>query len=243
MRVGMARRTPVAGLPAWLVLLALATTACSAATTAGAPAEPSPHAAADVATESSSRPQSPPDRGAVRGALPAGAHGGRDRPEDTRAAEPDPATPSFAAPASITIPAIDVDSPLIRLGLDGERRLEVPADDEFDLAGWYRHGPRPGNPGPAVIAGHVDSVDGPSVFYRLATLQEGDEIAVTDERAEVAVFVVDEVEQVGKDAFPTEAVYGDTPGAELRLITCGGAFDEEQRSYDENVIVYASLTD
>ncbi|CAN5897637.1 hypothetical protein BH23ACT2_BH23ACT2_26000 [soil metagenome] len=152
----------------------------------------------------------------------------------------DPRAAPIAEPAQVSIPAIGVTSDLLNLGTDDDGRMEVPQGDEFDTAGWYRLGPRPGENGPAIVAGHVDSTDGPSVFFELDQLVAGDEIDITDHDGVTRRFVVDRTEQYAKDEFPTDEVYGDTEGAELRLITCGGPFDQAESSYDDNVVVYAS---
>jgi sortase (surface protein transpeptidase) len=115
----------------------------------------------------------------------------------------------------------------------------VPAD--FTLAGWYKHGPTPGEPGPAVIAGHIDSYHGPAVFSRLSALQPGGLVRVAEQDGLVAVFRVYAVGQYPKTAFPTSQVYANTNSPELRLITCGGAFDNRIHSYTDNVVVYATL--
>lgn len=141
------------------------------------------------------------------------------------------------AGARVEIPAIDVSTSLVSLGLNDDRTMEVPTD--FAAAGWYRYSPTPGEDGPSVVAGHVDSHTGPAVFYRLTELQPGDEVQV-DGAEGPTTFVVDRVEQHPKDAFPHQEVYGDTPGPQLRLITCGGVFDEAQRAHRDNIIVYAS---
>lgn len=144
------------------------------------------------------------------------------------------------AGSALEIPAIGVSTPLISLGLNEDQSMEVPTD--FALAGWYRYSPTPGEPGPAVIAGHVDSHTGPAVFFRLTDLQPGDEVSVKSADGTTATFAVQRVEQHPKDAFPHDEVYGDTSGPELRLITCGGVFDPAQRSHRDNIIVYASQT-
>jgi sortase (surface protein transpeptidase) len=149
--------------------------------------------------------------------------------------------PNGVDPARIVIPAIGVDADVIDLGLQDDGTMEVPTD--FEQAGWFAPGPRPGRVGPAVIAGHVDDRDGPAVFFRLTELGAGDLIEVHGEGGEVIVFEVRETEQHPKDAFPTERVYAGTPGPELRLITCGGVFDRTERSYRDNVIVYAERVD
>lgn len=143
------------------------------------------------------------------------------------------------APTSISIPAVGVDAPVVTLGLDADGTLEVPAGTGD--TGWYRHGPRPGEQGPAVVAGHVDSRSGPAVFYRLRDVRPGDEIVVGYRGGHRVTFRVTGVERHAKDDFPTTRVYGRTAGAELRLITCGGDFDRTSRHYRDNVIVFAEL--
>jgi sortase (surface protein transpeptidase) len=145
-----------------------------------------------------------------------------------------------AAPVHVHVPAIGVDSELLRLGTDASGAL-VPPDD-FARAGWFAGSTVPGDVGPAVVAGHVDSVDGPAVFFRLRDLAPGDEVLVDRADGTTARFTVTGVGRYPKDDFPTEAVYGPTPRAELRLITCGGDFDRSARSYEDNVVVFARLT-
>ena len=112
---------------------------------------------------------------------------------------------------------------------------------ESDEPGWYDGSPTPGEIGPAVILGHVDSArSGPAVFYDLAALLPGDTIGVTRADGTTVTFRVDEVARYPKRAFPTEAVYGDLDHAGLRLITCGGDFDRSAGSYEDNIVVYAS---
>ncbi|HEY2519211.1 MAG TPA: class F sortase [Streptosporangiaceae bacterium] len=153
-------------------------------------------------------------------------------------AAPAAASAPVAAPVALTIPAIEVSTPLIRLGLTPSGALQVP--DRFDVAGWYDRSPRPGAIGPAVIAGHIDSVSGPAVFYRLGLLRPGDRVYVRRADGTMAVFAVTRVGLYPKDRFPTTAVYGAAPGPELRLITCGGTFDWARHSYLSNVVVYAT---
>jgi hypothetical protein len=137
-----------------------------------------------------------------------------------------PAPPAQAPPTRVRIPAIRVDSPLETLELDGAGALQAPRD--FARAGWYAAGTAPGDVGPAVIAGHVDSREGPAVFFRLHQLRAGDTIGVVA------------TDRYPKNRFPTEAVYGPTPDPQLRLVTCGGVFDRDRRSYVDNVVVYAT---
>jgi hypothetical protein len=152
-----------------------------------------------------------------------------------------PATPAAApvvTPTAVTIPAIGVRSPLVALHLDATGALVPPAS--YAVAGWYTGGPTPGDPGPAVIAGHIDSTSGPGVFYRLRDLRAGDEVDVDRSDGVLARFTVDAVREYPKGQFPTDAVYGPAPGVSLRLITCGGTFDYAVHSYRDNVVVFAT---
>jgi sortase (surface protein transpeptidase) len=125
----------------------------------------------------------------------------------------------------------------VRLGLDGAGALVPPQD--FGRAGWFEGSPVPGAVGPAVIAGHVDSYDGPAVFFRLRDLAPGDEVVVDRADGTSARFTVTGLDRYPKAEFPTQQVYGPTHRPELRLITCGGDFDRDVRSYRDNVVVTA----
>lgn len=142
-------------------------------------------------------------------------------------------------PTRIEVPSIGVDSSLMGLGLDATGAMQVPA--EGFPAGWYTGAPTPGETGPAVIAGHVDWAGAPGVFFELTNLEPGAEIAVTREDGSIARFEVTEVTTFPKDEFPTDLVYGTLDYAGLRLITCGGAFDESASSYQDNVVAFAKL--
>ncbi len=144
-------------------------------------------------------------------------------------------------PTRVLVPSIGVDAEVIRLGLNPDRTLEVPSD--FSQAGWWTGGSMPGEDGPAVVAGHVDSRSGPAVFFRLRELTPGDIITLADDEGQQVRFVVDRVEQHPKDDFPTDAVYGPTEEPTLRLITCGGSFDRSVRSYRDNIVVFATLAE
>ncbi|MFR9806392.1 class F sortase [Pseudonocardia sp. RS010] len=173
-------------------------------------------------------------------------------PEAAQTERPAPPIPAAAAPAAtaplaasvperLQVPSIGVASgPLVKLGLTADGALEVPAD--ATTVGWFGLGPTPGATGPAVLAAHVDYGGVPGTFTRLSAVAVGDEIRVARADGTTALFTTYRVAQYAKSAFPTEEVYGDTPGAELRLITCGGAFDGATRSYADNVVVYARLT-
>ena len=144
-------------------------------------------------------------------------------------------------PLRLEIPSIDMSTgDLLALGTNTDGSLEVPK--EFDRAGWWTPGPTPGQFGPAVIAGHVDSKRGPAVFYRLGQLRPGAEVRVQRADGRVARFTVDRVDRFAKDDFPTAQVYGNTTNrAELRLITCGGDFDRRTGHYVDNVVAFAHL--
>jgi sortase (surface protein transpeptidase) len=144
-------------------------------------------------------------------------------------------------PLSVQVSSIGVRTgELIDLGLTAERELEVP--DDAVTAGWFELSPTPGEVGPAVIAGHVDYAGMPGVFGRLPEVQPGDEISVARVDGTTAVFTVYEVQRYPKSEFPTQRVYGNTETPELRLITCGGVFDEASGNYLDNVVVYGRMT-
>jgi len=140
-------------------------------------------------------------------------------------------------PTRLRIPRIGVDSPLEVLDLDQSGAMTLPSD--YMVAGWYRRSAAPGEPGPAVIAGHVDSRTGIAVFFRLSELRAGDTIEV-DRAGRRLTFRVESTGRFPKDHVPVDQVYAPTPVPTLRLITCGGAFDYARNSYDDNVIVFAS---
>lgn len=162
-------------------------------------------------------------------------------PPAETAAEPD--GPAQVLPASrpvrLQIPAIGVDSSLLDLGLKDDGTMQVPPDAEE--AGWYTGAPTPGELGPAIIVAHVDWGGELGVFYYLRDLRAGDEITVTREDGSTAVFRTTSLEQFDKSQFPTDAVYGNIDHAGLRLITCGGEFDPQARSYLDNIIAFADL--
>jgi hypothetical protein len=144
-----------------------------------------------------------------------------------------------AQPVGVEIPAIGVSAPLVRLGLTPDGRLAAP--ESWSAAGWWTGGPKPGENGPAVIAGHVDSKSGPAVFYQLRKLGRGDRVIVTYSDRSTVSFAVERIDRHPKGAFPTAQVYGGTSGPTLRLITCGGEFDRSSGHYRDNVIVFASM--
>ena len=143
-------------------------------------------------------------------------------------------------PVSVSIPRIGVRSTLDEVGLD-KTNGEMETPEPVSVAGWYTGGATPGALGPAVITGHVTWDGAPSVFYRLGTLRPGDQVAVTRKDGRTAVFTVTRVARFSKSRFPSRAVYGAIDHAGLRLITCGGTYDEARHRYLDNVIVFARL--
>lgn len=141
------------------------------------------------------------------------------------------------APTRVRVPSLAIDAAVEGVGVDSLGALAVPADGA--TAGWYAAGPAPGAAGPAVLAGHVDGGGRPAVFARLGELRPGDDVLVDRADGTTVRFVVTRVGRHPKDAFPTAAVYGPTTGPELRLVTCGGAFDRAAGSYLDNVVVWA----
>jgi hypothetical protein len=154
------------------------------------------------------------------------------------AATPAPPTMPADGPTSVRIPAIAVNTSLEAIALDADGALTAPA---YTDAGWYVDGTAPGDVGPAVIAGHYDGVaqGSRSVFYRLGELRPGDTVDVRRGGTWIT-FVVDAVRTFPRSGFPSALVYGPTPDAELRLITCGGPYDTASASYVDNVVVFAT---
>ncbi|MER7485901.1 class F sortase [Streptomyces sp. NPDC126497] len=171
---------------------------------------------------------------------PVGEPPGSAAPPDRSSAKPARVL-GRSVPVGLEIPAIGVDTPVIRLGLSPDRTVQVPPVTAHDRAGWYRHSPTPGQRGPSVILGHVTvGSHGDGVFRHLARLRRGDGIVARLENGAAPVFAVDSVRTVAKAEFPTDAVYGDVGRPELRLITCGGPRTGDE--YRDNVIVFAALT-
>ncbi|WP_308407840.1 class F sortase [Streptomyces somaliensis] len=181
--------------------------------------------------------------GATGGGGAGGAGGGRGAAQGAEAvseAAPRSAPPSPAE--RIAVPAITIEAPVMRLGLDRAGRLLSPPVDRPKLAGWYEGGAAPGEKGTAIVVGHRDTRTGPAVFLNLDSLKPGNTVRVTREDGITAVFTVDRVRTYAKKDFPDREVYGPANRPELRLLTCGGAFDP-RGGYAANVVVFAHLTD
>ncbi|KAB1901398.1 class F sortase [Micromonospora sp. AMSO1212t] len=145
-------------------------------------------------------------------------------------------------PVRLAVPAIKVNAPVTPVGQAKDGSVDVPPLTEHDQTGWYDRGAVPGDPGRAIIVGHVDTKSGPAVFYRLRSLKPGARIQVTRADRSVVTFKVDSVEYFDKSNLPAARVYGNSGPAELRLITCGGEWVGGRTGYQDNVIVFASLT-
>jgi hypothetical protein len=166
---------------------------------------------------------------------------GDGAPQERTVLAAPPLPPS--TPVGIDIASIDVHAPIGSVGLAPTGAIEVPAPGpSYDVPGWYRYSPTPGQLGPAVIVGHLDSLhDGPSVFFRLGELTPGQHIEVRRADGRIAVFEVTAVAAYAKHVFPTGAVFGDLARAGLRLITCGGPIDPGTGHYRDNTVVFATL--
>ncbi|MFF5447882.1 class F sortase [Streptomyces sp. NPDC012888] len=161
-------------------------------------------------------------------------------PADPPQAQPDMEVLGHSSVQRIRIPSIGVDAPVMTVGLDNEGWIDAPPAQDPNLAGWYVNGISPGQQGSSVIVGHVDNAQGPAVFYGLGSVRKGSRVEVERYDGRTAVFEVYGVEVFAKDAFPGARVYGDTGHAELRVITCGGAYSKA-RGYDGNVVVFARM--
>ncbi len=147
---------------------------------------------------------------------------------------------SASKPKQISISRVGIDYGVIELGQNPDETMETPP--LFDkVTGWYKYSPTPGEVGPSIIVGHIDTYKGPSVFWRLREVVPGDEISITREDSSVVKFKVTGLKQFEQSNFPTEEVYGNTDEAELRLITCGGTFNKKTLHYSENTVVFATM--
>jgi sortase (surface protein transpeptidase) len=173
----------------------------------------------------------------VLGVVGCGAAASPDPAQSPSPVSHEPAPTKVGKPTRLEIPVIGVDEGLHGVGLNPDGSMHIP---DFGDAGWYKLGPRPGAAGPAVLVAHVHGPGGDDVFARLHELQPGDKVTVhrTDG---ASVFVVEGSEQTPKDALPYDRIWNETDAAVLRLITCGGEYDQQAGGYPDNTIVYARL--
>ncbi|MFI0272016.1 class F sortase [Streptomyces luteogriseus] len=228
------------------------------------PASPAPPARTPGPATDGTRTEGPHPGGAVTSAPRTPAPRTPDpaksppRPRPTAAAPrpaPEPAAPAVRKPrppaglrplprsraTRLFIPYLRLDAPVMDLGLDRDRRLTAPPDDDPKLVGWYRHGASPGEQGTAVAVGHLDTDSGPAVFAGLPELKRGRIVKARRADGRIAVYTVDKVKSYEKAHFPSQEVYGARGRPELRLITCGGSYDR-RKGYSGNVVVFAHLT-
>ncbi|MFG2556095.1 class F sortase [Streptomyces sp. NPDC048581] len=144
-------------------------------------------------------------------------------------------------PVRLLIPKISVDAPFTDLAIGSAGQLQPPPAGDTNLVGWHAKGASPGEAGTSIIAGHVDTTTSPAVFASLSELEKGDRFQVLRADGRKASFLVDSVETFDKDSFPSKRVYGDTPRARVRLITCAGDYDRKVRDYTANLVVFAHL--
>ena len=162
-----------------------------------------------------------------------------DLPEESLTPINDGGVLAESKPVHIRAESIDLDADIIELGLTENQEIEVPK--KYDIVGWYKYGPTPGELGPSVILGHVAAEVGPGVFGYLRLLEPGDLIEVDREDGTTVIFRVDKLATYPQNNFPTSLVYGDIDYAGLRLITCTGVFNEKDKTFSSNLIVYTSL--
>ncbi|MBZ9643069.1 class F sortase [Streptomyces sp. PSKA30] len=148
----------------------------------------------------------------------------------------------YSVPDRVRIPAIQVNAPMMPVGLDSAGWVDAPPPENTNLAGWFTGAVAPGEKGTAVIVGHVDNHQGPAVFYGLGSLKRGNRVEVTRQDRRTAVFEIYSIEVFEKNNFPGDRVYGSKGTAELRVITCGGGFSE-QNGYDGNVVAFARMVE
>lgn len=210
-------------------------------------AQPSFTVAAPSAAPENEPTTAPTQSPAPTESAPAEAPQPEPATSEAPSAEPAPPTETKpqvferSLPVTLSMPTHGVQSGLLHLGLQPNGSLEVPPGHPGAPAAWYRNSPTPGEPGPSVFLGHVNASDGgPGVFAWIKQLKPGDTIEMTREDGTVAVFAVERGEQYSKHAFPTQAVYGNTEGPELRLITCDG-YDPATGTFNDNYVVYAKL--
>lgn len=235
-------RSPLRAI-ATVTLVSVLAAACSGTTTTDSSSAPTPTATSpgDASPEPDQDDTLPPET--TTSAPPASSDAETTNapettaPHQTSEAPPTTLPPTGIRPTRIEIPTIGVDTSIIDLDIRGALP-EVPSD--FDEVGWYEQTRKPGEIGPSVLAGHIDSTSGPAVFFRLDELVDGDQIVIHDVDGETRTFEVVDSGQYPKEALPDEVFGFGEPVSELRLITCGGTFDRNAGHYKDNVVVYTT---
>lgn len=151
----------------------------------------------------------------------------------------EPIAMTRSEPTELSIPDVEIQTPLITVGRNADNTIEVP--ESYETAGWYRYSPTPGEIGPTIIVGHVDSYRGPAVFWRLSQLQPTQLVKVKRADGQTITYQVTDVKQFNQNNFPTNEVYGNISHAGLRLITCGGVYNRATNHYSHNTVVYATM--
>ncbi|MFD2027909.1 class F sortase [Promicromonospora aerolata] len=233
------RRRHTVVVAACAVLIVVGGGAVTWAATQQVESPPAPPAAGSTTPAESPAPGvAPEDAATQRPAEPSAPKPAAESSSPASGVQPLPASP----PVAVRIPGIDVESPVHGLGLDAEGKLQVPTGERYNEVAWYDGSPTPGEVGPAVLEGHVTGTGyAPSVFFELGNTRKGDLIEVDRADGTTATFEVTEVKSSPKDDFPRIDVYGATDGPELRVITCGGTFDQAAGRHLNNVIVFAEL--
>ena len=149
---------------------------------------------------------------------------------------------SRSTPMQLSVPSIGLTAPLLGLGMDSRGAPELPPFSQPRTAGWLRDSVTPGEAGTAVLVGHVDTRTGPAVMWNLSAVRPGALVEVSRLDGTTALFTVDRLKAYAKSGFPAALVYGPTPDAELRIITCGGGFDRAHQEYTGNVVLFAHLS-
>lgn len=142
-------------------------------------------------------------------------------------------------PTELSIPDVAIRTSLLSVGRNADNTIEVPAS--YETAGWYRYSPTPGEIGPTIIVGHVDSYRGPAVFWRLSQLRPAQLIDVKRADGKTITYQITQIKQFDQNNFPTNEVYGNISHAGLRLITCGGVYNRATNGYSHNTVVYATM--
>jgi sortase A len=143
-------------------------------------------------------------------------------------------------PSKLIISKIGINTSIESVGLDGEKRMDVPKDDMN--VGWYKYGAIPGEKGSAVLAGHFDTKSGgPAIFYRLSELKKGDSIIVTSKSKDERTFIVTEIQVFKNETFPISLVFSQDDTERLNLITCDGVFDNNEKNYTDRLVVFSEL--